>query len=100
MLELNVAQMAWSPSTQGVLRGDLGRAREVAAEVRRELLGTVQTLQALSWTDSPEAHQTSAAEALPPEFSYDWGGVSYQEKRSAGTSSAASTKQPPARSIW
>ncbi len=41
-----------------------GVAAEAAAEVRRELLGTVQTLQALSWTDNPEAHHTTAAEAL------------------------------------
>jgi HAE1 family hydrophobic/amphiphilic exporter-1/multidrug efflux pump len=30
-----------------------------------------------------------AEEVLPPEFSYDWGGASYQEKRSSGTSSLA-----------
>jgi len=30
-----------------------------------------------------------AAEVLPPEFSYDWGGSSFQEKRSSGTSSLA-----------
>src|SRR5437588_769007 len=27
-----------------------------------------------------------ASEVLPPEFSYDWGGASYQEKKSGGTS--------------
>src|SRR5437762_11149551 len=27
-----------------------------------------------------------AAEVLPADFSYDWGGASYQEKRSCGTS--------------
>src|SRR5205814_8410301 len=27
-----------------------------------------------------------AAEVLPADFSYDWGGASYQEKRSGGTS--------------
>jgi HAE1 family hydrophobic/amphiphilic exporter-1/multidrug efflux pump len=27
-----------------------------------------------------------AAEVLPPEFGYDWGGASYQEKKSGGTS--------------
>jgi HAE1 family hydrophobic/amphiphilic exporter-1/multidrug efflux pump len=27
-----------------------------------------------------------AKEVLPPEFSYDWGGASYQEKKSGGTS--------------
>ena len=27
-----------------------------------------------------------AREVLPPEFSYDWGGASYQEKKSGGTS--------------
>ncbi len=27
-----------------------------------------------------------AAEVLPPDFSYDWGGASYQEKKSSGTS--------------
>jgi HAE1 family hydrophobic/amphiphilic exporter-1/multidrug efflux pump len=30
-----------------------------------------------------------AGEALPPEFSFDWGGASFQEKRSAGTSGLA-----------
>ena len=30
-----------------------------------------------------------ADEVLPPEFSYDWGGSSYQEKRSSGTSGLA-----------
>src|SRR5205823_9550480 len=30
-----------------------------------------------------------AAKALPPDFSFDWGGASYQEKRSAGTSGLA-----------
>jgi multidrug efflux pump len=30
-----------------------------------------------------------AGEVLPPEFSYDWGGASFQEKRSAGTSGLA-----------
>ena len=30
-----------------------------------------------------------ADEVLPPEFSYDWGGASYQEKRSSGTSGLA-----------
>jgi HAE1 family hydrophobic/amphiphilic exporter-1/multidrug efflux pump len=30
-----------------------------------------------------------AKEVLPPDFSYDWGGASYQEKRSSGTSGIA-----------
>jgi hydrophobe/amphiphile efflux-1 (HAE1) family protein len=30
-----------------------------------------------------------ARETLPPEFGYDWGGASYQEKRSSGSSSYA-----------
>ena len=30
-----------------------------------------------------------AKETLPPEFSYDWGGASYQEKKSSGTSGLA-----------
>jgi len=30
-----------------------------------------------------------ATETLPPEFSYDWGGASFQEKRSSGTSGLA-----------
>jgi multidrug efflux pump len=30
-----------------------------------------------------------AQKVLPPDFSYDWGGASYQEKRSAGTSGIA-----------
>jgi len=39
-------------------------AAEAAAEVRRDLFGMVQTLQALSWTDNPEAERFAAAEAL------------------------------------
>jgi HAE1 family hydrophobic/amphiphilic exporter-1/multidrug efflux pump len=30
-----------------------------------------------------------AKEVLPPDFSYDWGGASFQEKRSSGTSTLA-----------
>jgi multidrug efflux pump subunit AcrB len=30
-----------------------------------------------------------AREVLPPDFSFDWGGASYQEKRSSGTSALA-----------
>jgi HAE1 family hydrophobic/amphiphilic exporter-1/multidrug efflux pump len=30
-----------------------------------------------------------ASKVLPPDFSFDWGGASYQEKRSAGTSGLA-----------
>jgi hydrophobe/amphiphile efflux-1 (HAE1) family protein len=30
-----------------------------------------------------------AGETLPPDFSYDWGGASFQEKRSSGTSGIA-----------
>src|SRR6185436_17281216 len=30
-----------------------------------------------------------AKETLPPEFSYDWGGASFQEKKSSGTSALA-----------
>ena len=30
-----------------------------------------------------------AKQVLPPDFSYDWGGASYQEKRSSGTSGLA-----------
>src|SRR5205823_12886093 len=30
-----------------------------------------------------------AAKSLPQDFSFDWGGASYQEKRSAGTSGLA-----------
>jgi HAE1 family hydrophobic/amphiphilic exporter-1/multidrug efflux pump len=30
-----------------------------------------------------------AQEVLPPDFSYDWGGASYQEKKSSGTSGLA-----------
>jgi HAE1 family hydrophobic/amphiphilic exporter-1/multidrug efflux pump len=33
-----------------------------------------------------EAAERIAAEVLPPEFSFDWGGASYQEKRSGGAS--------------
>ncbi|MEW6330823.1 MAG: multidrug efflux RND transporter permease subunit [Pseudomonadota bacterium] len=35
------------------------------------------------------AAERIAAEVLPPEFSYDWGGASYQEKKSGGTSGLA-----------
>ncbi|HYL87910.1 MAG TPA: multidrug efflux RND transporter permease subunit [Burkholderiales bacterium] len=33
-----------------------------------------------------EEAEKVAAEVLPPDFSYDWGGASYQEKKSGGTS--------------
>ena len=33
-----------------------------------------------------EEAEKLAAEVLPPDFSYDWGGASYQEKKSGGTS--------------
>ncbi len=33
-----------------------------------------------------ERMEQIARETLPPEFTYDWGGASYQEKRSGGTS--------------
>jgi multidrug efflux pump len=33
--------------------------------------------------------ESIAREVLPPEFSFDWGGASFQEKRSAGTSGLA-----------
>ena len=33
-----------------------------------------------------ERMEKIARETLPPEFSYDWGGASFQEKRSGGTS--------------
>ena len=36
-----------------------------------------------------QAVENIANKVLPQDFSYDWGGVSYQEKRSAGTSSLA-----------
>jgi HAE1 family hydrophobic/amphiphilic exporter-1/multidrug efflux pump len=36
-----------------------------------------------------QAVEELAAKVLPADFSYDWGGVSYQEKRSAGTSGLA-----------
>jgi HAE1 family hydrophobic/amphiphilic exporter-1/multidrug efflux pump len=36
-----------------------------------------------------QAVEDLAAKVLPPDFSYDWGGASYQEKRSAGTESIA-----------
>jgi len=36
-----------------------------------------------------EVVESLAAKTLPPDFSYDWGGASYQEKRSAGTSGLA-----------
>ncbi|GAB4508000.1 MAG: efflux RND transporter permease subunit [Sulfuricaulis sp.] len=36
-----------------------------------------------------EAAERIAAEVLPADFSFDWGGASYQEKRSGGTSGLA-----------
>jgi HAE1 family hydrophobic/amphiphilic exporter-1/multidrug efflux pump len=36
-----------------------------------------------------QAVERIAEEVLPAEFSYDWGGASFQEKRSAGTSAIA-----------
>jgi HAE1 family hydrophobic/amphiphilic exporter-1/multidrug efflux pump len=36
-----------------------------------------------------QAVENIATKVLPQDFSYDWGGVSYQEKRSAGTSGLA-----------
>jgi HAE1 family hydrophobic/amphiphilic exporter-1/multidrug efflux pump len=36
-----------------------------------------------------EAVEQIAREVLPPDFSFDWGGASYQEKRSSGTSGIA-----------
>jgi hydrophobe/amphiphile efflux-1 (HAE1) family protein len=36
-----------------------------------------------------EAVERTAAKVLPPDFSFDWAGASYQEKRSAGTSGLA-----------
>jgi HAE1 family hydrophobic/amphiphilic exporter-1/multidrug efflux pump len=36
-----------------------------------------------------QAVEKIAAEALPPDFSYDWSGASFQEKRSSGTSGIA-----------
>jgi HAE1 family hydrophobic/amphiphilic exporter-1/multidrug efflux pump len=43
-------------------------------------VSTGQTIQAV---------ERIAKEVLPPEFSFDWGGASFQEKRSAGTSGLA-----------
>lgn len=39
-------------------------ATEAAAEVRREMLGLLQTLQALAWVEGPPGEARSAAEAL------------------------------------
>ncbi|TMH70975.1 MAG: hydrophobe/amphiphile efflux-1 family RND transporter [Betaproteobacteria bacterium] len=36
-----------------------------------------------------QAVERVANEALPPDFSYDWGGASFQEKRSGGTAGIA-----------
>jgi HAE1 family hydrophobic/amphiphilic exporter-1/multidrug efflux pump len=36
-----------------------------------------------------QAVEKIAAEALPPDFSYDWSGASFQEKRSSGTATIA-----------
>jgi len=36
-----------------------------------------------------DAVERLAAQTLPPDFSYDWSGTSFQEKRSAGTESIA-----------
>src|SRR5882672_7233647 len=38
---------------------------------------------------SIELIEKVAAEVLPPEFSYDWSGTSFQEKKSSGTSTIA-----------
>src|SRR5258708_16672041 len=36
-----------------------------------------------------QAVERVANDALPPDFSYDWGGASFQEKRSSGTAGMA-----------
>jgi HAE1 family hydrophobic/amphiphilic exporter-1/multidrug efflux pump len=33
--------------------------------------------------------ESIAKQTLPPDFSYDWGGASFQEKRATGTSTLA-----------
>jgi HAE1 family hydrophobic/amphiphilic exporter-1/multidrug efflux pump len=45
-----------------------------------------QTQPGFSSGQAIERMERIARETLPPEFSFDWGGASYQEKRSGGTS--------------
>jgi len=48
-----------------------------------------QTLPGYSSGQAIERMEKIARESLPPEFSFDWGGASFQEKRSGGTSLVA-----------
>src|SRR5215471_10261108 len=52
-----------------------------------KLLG--QGAPGVSSGEAIQAVERVAKEVLPPDFSYDWGGASFQEKRSAGTSALA-----------
>ena len=52
-----------------------------------KLLG--QGAPGISSGQAIEVVEQIAAETLPAEFSYDWGGASFQEKRSTGTSTLA-----------
>jgi HAE1 family hydrophobic/amphiphilic exporter-1/multidrug efflux pump len=45
-----------------------------------------QTRNGFSSGQAIERMEKIARETLPPEFSFDWGGASFQEKRSGGTS--------------
>jgi multidrug efflux pump len=38
---------------------------------------------------SPKSNALVPGKVLPPDFSYDWGGASFQEKKSSGTSGLA-----------
>jgi HAE1 family hydrophobic/amphiphilic exporter-1/multidrug efflux pump len=52
-----------------------------------KLLG--QGAPGISSGQAIQAVERIADKTLPPDFSYDWGGASYQEKRSSGTSTVA-----------
>src|SRR2546428_1694705 len=45
-----------------------------------------QAAPGISSGQAIEEVERVASEVLPPDFSFDWGGASYQEKKSAGTS--------------
>src|SRR2546423_5717175 len=45
-----------------------------------------QAAPGMSSGQAIEAAEKLAAEVLPPDFGYDWGGASYQEKKSGGAS--------------
>jgi multidrug efflux pump len=66
------ARTHWTASTTCPPSSCSGRARPASARARRSP----------PWSEIAE-------EVLPPDFSYDWGGASFQEKRPSGTSGLA-----------